>query len=297
MKKEIVLLFTVMTMGLTSCLRLDSQLFNSEKLTEYKFESYTGGRELGTLSANYAVADSLTNLVTFTSNSQQGAAKLYGVYLGKIQNIVTDTVILYCHGNAKHMDNYWNRAKLLAHVGGKHRYGVLMFDYRGYGMSEGKSSEKNMYADVDAALKWLQSNGLTSNRLIIYGYSLGSAPSTEVAFGKYSLQPIKLLLEAPFASSEVMVQDGSKLALPGSYFTSAKINNADKIKSVKIPFMWIHGTSDSFLSIKTHGEIVYKNYNGVYGEAHRITGAEHGDLPLVWGYQNYTNAVYQFITK
>jgi len=296
MKKQVTVLFT-MILGLTSCLRLDSQLFNSEKLTEYKFESYTGNRELGTLPVDYTVADSMRNLVTFTSNSSEGAAKLYGVYLGKIQNIATDTVILYCHGNAKHMDNYWNRAKLLAHVGGKHRYGVLMFDYRGYGMSEGKSSEKNLFADVDAALKWLQSNGLTSNRLIIYGYSLGSAPSTEVAFGNYSLKPIKLLLEAPFASSEVMVQDGSKLALPGSYFTNAKINNADKIKSIKIPFMWMHGTADSFLSIKTHGEVVYKNYQGVYSESHRIPGAEHGDLPMIWGYQNYTNAVHQFITK
>lgn len=296
MKKEVTTMFMLM-MGLTSCLRLDSQLFNSEELSEYKFESYTGSRELGTLPATYAVADSMRHLVTFTSNSSDGAAKLYGVYLGELNKIATDTVILYCHGNAKHMDNYWNRAKLLAQVGGKHRFGVLMFDYRGYGMSEGKSSEKNMYADADAALKWLQSKGLTSNRLIVYGYSLGSAPSTEVAANTYSLQPIKLLLEAPFASSEVMVQDASKLALPGSYFTGAKINNADKIKNVKIPFMWMHGTADSFLSINTHGEVVYKNYGGTKGEAYRIAGAEHGDLPLVWGYDNYINTVYQFISK
>jgi len=296
MKKEITVLFLLMV-ALTSCLRLDSQLFNSEELSEYKFELYTGNRELGTLPAIYAVADSMRHLVTFTSNSSEGAAKLYGVYIGDIQHIATDTVILYCHGNAKHMDNYWNRAKLLAHVGGKHRFGVLMFDYRGYGMSEGKSSEKNMYADADAALKWLQSKGLTSSRLIVYGYSLGSAPSTEVASSTYTLQPIQLLLEAPFASSEVMVQDGSKLALPGSYFTSAKINNADKIKQVKIPFMWMHGTADSFLSIQTHGEVLYKNYVGAKGEAYRIAGAEHGDLPLVFGYNNYVNAIYDFITK
>jgi pimeloyl-ACP methyl ester carboxylesterase len=185
----------------------------------------------------------------------------------------------------------------LANVGGKHRFGVLMFDYRGYGMSEGKSSEKNIYADAEAALKWLQSNGLTSSRLIVYGYSLGSAPSTEIASSTYSLQPIKLLLEAPFASSEVMVQDAGKLALPGSYFTNAKINNADKIKQVKIPFMWMHGTADSFLSIQTHGEVLFKNYGGTKGEAYRIAGAEHGDLPLVFGYNNYINAIHDFITK
>jgi pimeloyl-ACP methyl ester carboxylesterase len=266
-------------------------------LSEYKFDLYTGNRELGTLPETYSVADSMRHLVTFISNSSEGAAKLYGVYLGDLQHIATDTVILYCHGNAKHMDNYWSRAKLLAHVGGKHRYGVLMFDYRGYGMSEGKSSENNIYADVDAALKWLQSKGLTSSRLLVYGYSLGSAPSTEVASNAYSLKPIKLLLEAPFASSAVMVQDGSKLALPGSYFTSAKINNAEKIKNVKIPFMWLHGTADSFLSINTHGEVVYKNYGGTKSEALRVIGAEHGDLPSILGYDNYVNAVYNFIVK
>jgi pimeloyl-ACP methyl ester carboxylesterase len=296
MKKVITIIF-ILIMGLTSCLRLDSQLFNSQELSEYKFDLYTGNRELGTLPETYSVADSMRHLVTFISNSSEGAAKLYGVYLGDLQHIATDTVILYCHGNAKHMDNYWSRAKLLAHVGGKHRYGVLMFDYRGYGMSEGKSSENNIYADVDAALKWLQSKGLTSSRLLVYGYSLGSAPSTEVASNAYSLKPIKLLLEAPFASSAVMVQDGSKLALPGSYFTSAKINNAEKIKNVKIPFMWLHGTADSFLSINTHGEVVYKNYGGTKSEALRVIGAEHGDLPSILGYDNYVNAVYNFIVK
>lgn len=287
----------ILALTASGCLRLDSQLFNNTKLSAYQFDNYTGERELMDLPAQYTVADSMRTLFTLTSNSSEGSATIYAVYLGNMQTIATDTVILYCHGNAKHMDNYWNRAKLLAHVGGAHRYGVLMFDYRGFGMSGGKSSEKNMYADTEAALKWLQSKGVEPQRLIVYGYSLGSAPACEIMANTYSLKPNKLILEAPFASSAVMVNDGSALALPSSYFTNAKINNADKIKSITQPFLWMHGNNDAFLSIKTHGEVVYKNYGGNRQQAFRIPDAVHNNVPAVWGYPNYLTALFNFVQQ
>ena len=57
---------------------------------------------------------------------------------------------------------YWQRAKLLAHTcQEKNKYGVLMIDYRGYGLSEGKPTEDGMYADVDAAFTVVKLNGLS----------------------------------------------------------------------------------------------------------------------------------------
>jgi alpha/beta superfamily hydrolase len=295
MKTSVTILFSCLLF--TSCLRLDSQLFEGEKLTEYKFDAYTGKKELPDLPDIYNVDDNKKQLITFTSSSDEGTAKIYAVYIGDMATINTDTVILYCHGTADHMDNYWNRAKLLANIGGKYRYGVLMLDYRGYGMSEGEPTEDNMYADVDAALKWLQSKGVTNNRLVIYGYSLGTAPSCEIAANNYTMKPSKLILEAPFASAAVMVQDGSKLALPVSYVTNLKIDNAEEIKKVTQPFCWMHGVDDDFLSIDTHGEIVYKNYKGTYSEAHRIPVAVHTNVPSVWGYTNYLNTLETFIER
>jgi pimeloyl-ACP methyl ester carboxylesterase len=154
-----------------------------------------------------------------------------------------------------------------------------------------------MYADVNTALKWLQSKGLSNERLVIYGYSLGSASATEMAANNYEMKPNKLILESPFASSEVMVQDGSKMALPASYFTNAKIDNAEEIKKVTQPFMWIHGADDDFLSITTHGEVVYKNYKGTYKEAHRIGIAVHNNVPFIWGFEAYSNNIFKFISK
>lgn len=287
--KKLFLLF-IFPLLLSSCLRLDSNLYNLSKITEYKLDDYSGEVDF-ILDASYNIPSA--NIHKFTLDSDGN--KIYAIYIGDVSRIATDTVIMYCHGNRDHMDFYWQRAKLLAHVGGKMRFGVLMIDYRGYGMSEGTPTEEGLYQDVDAALNWLKQNGLDSERLVIYGFSMGSAPATELSAKVRSLKPSKLILEAPFASSAVMVQDAAVLNMPASYFTNLKIDNAEEIKYVTQPFMWIHGLSDSFLNPETHGRVIYKNYKGIYSEAHLIPNAEHGSVPNTWGYINYCNTLEKFI--
>lgn len=280
------------------CLSLDDQLFNNTKITEYRFDRY-GGEVDFRLHDSYDIPDSLLHLFTLASQAynENTSTAIYALYIGDLSRIATDTVILYCHGNRDHMDFYWPRAQLLANVGGKNRYGVMMIDYRGFGMSDGKATEEALYADVDAALQWLKSKGLKKDRLILYGFSLGCAPATRISARQYSLKPAKLLLEAPFASPEVMVQDGSGLSLPGAFFTSFTLNNAEEIKRVDQPFFWIHGEADDFLNIDTHGQLVYNHYLGSYREAHRIHGAGHSSIQTTLGIQQYLDAVGAFLQK
>jgi hypothetical protein len=204
---------------------------------------------------------------------------------------------MYCHGNKDHLDFYWPRAQLLANTVKKNNYGVLMIDYRGYGLSEGKPTESALYNDVDAGLQWLKSKGLTDQRLVMYGFSMGSAPATKLTAEPRSMKPSKLILEAPFASAEAMVQDASALALPGSFATDLKLNNADLIKNVQQPFMWLHGTEDHFLNMTTQGEVVYNNYKGTYKEAHRVPGAGHSSVPVYFTFQSYLQALGSFIRR
>jgi pimeloyl-ACP methyl ester carboxylesterase len=126
---------------------------------------------------------------------------------------------------------------------------------------------------------------------------MGTAPATKIAANNYSLKPAKLMLEAPFASAEVMLQDASGLALPGATATNLQINNGEEIKKIQQPFFWIHGISDDFLNIETHGEIVYANYQGTYKEAHRIQNAGHSNIENTMGFQKYLNQVGTFIRK
>ncbi|MFM9004815.1 MAG: alpha/beta hydrolase [Flavobacteriales bacterium] len=295
--KKLLGIITVLSVVFTSCLRLDSQFFNVQQLDEYKLDEYTGERELIDLPQEYAVADSMIHLFSLRSDDEGERQTIYAIYLGDTSRIATDTVIVYCHGNKHHMDLYWNRAKLLAHTGGLHHYGVLMMDYRGFGMSTGVTTESGMRADVNTCLQWLKNKGLQPERTILYGYSLGSAPSTAIAADASVLKPAKLILEAPFASAETMVQDAAAVALPVSYFTNVEVNNAETIKFVDQPFCWIHGINDDFLKIETHGEVVYFNYAGTYKEAHRIPEAVHNNVPKIMGYENYLNTLDSFIRR
>ncbi len=296
MRFIILLIFSLL---LASCLKLDSNLYNNDnKIKEYKLDNYKGEQDF-ILDASYAIPQNLITIFSLSSqaNGESAATTIKALYIGDISKINTDTVILYCHGNKWHMDFYWQRAKLLAHTNGKNRYGVLMMDYRGYGLSDGKPTEKGMYADVDACIKWLKEKGMTSNRLMIYGFSLGSAPATKLTAEPVTLTPAKLILEAPFGSAAVMVQDASQLNMPATYFTDLKIDNAEEIKKVGCPFLWIHGTNDNFLNYKTHGELVYTNYNGIYKEKYLVAGADHGEVPLKMGFSNYLTVLGNFIRK
>lgn len=299
MKTSSNILILLIAFSLFSC-RLDDNMFNNDNsITSYLLEDYTGEVDFH-LDDSYDIPTDMIHLFTLESKtgSERSSTTIHAVYIGDINTIASDTVIMYCHGNRDHLDFYWQRAKLLANAGGKNRFGVLMVDYRGFGLSGGKPSEPGMYADVNAGLHWLRDGGLTADRLVMYGFSLGSAAATEMTANhtRYAIKPSKLILEAPFASTAVMVQDASLLSLPSSFFTSIQVNNADKIRNADVPFLWMHGINDSFLNIQTHGEVIYKNYGGPHADAKRIPGAEHSDLPKVIGFEPYNQAVVQFIT-
>jgi fermentation-respiration switch protein FrsA (DUF1100 family) len=283
----------------SSCMKLDTNLYNNDnKLKEYQFDKYTGEQDF-ILDDSYTIPQNFLTLLTLQSQSdkESKATNIKALYIGDLSKISSDTVILYCHGNKWHMDFYWQRAKLLAHTNGKNHYGVLMMDYRGYGLSEGKPTEEGMYADVDACMKWLKEKGMANERLIIYGFSLGSAPACELCSKPRSLTPSKLILEAPFGSAAIMVQDASQLNMPADYFTDLKIDNADEIKNVKQPLLWMHGLSDNFLSYKTHGEVVFNNYDGTYKEKYLVEGADHGEVPKKMGFEKYLQVVGVFIRR
>lgn len=296
MKKIYHIASITFILATTSCLRLDSNLYNNTSIEAYLLDEYEGRNEFD-LDESYKIEDSLITIFTLNSKgeTEDQATEIYAIYVGNIESINVDTVIMYFHGTADHMDFYWNRQKLLAHLGGKNNYGVLMIDYRGYGMSSGSPTEEGMYNDGKAALDWLQNKGLTNERLIVYGFSLGTAAATELTANPRSLKPNKLILESPFASSDVMTADGSGLDLPASYMVNFKIDVAEDIKKVNQPFLWIHGKDDNFLDFETHGKVVYKNYGGTYAKSLEVDGGDHGDVPLVYGFDKYLKDVLNFI--
>jgi alpha-beta hydrolase superfamily lysophospholipase len=102
--------------------------------------------------------------------------------------------VVFCHGNAGNISNRLETAQALVEMGA----GCLMFDYRGYGKSEGSPSETRVYQDGEAAYRWLLKNKASNQEnIVIFGRSLGGAVAIELA----SRLPARgLIVESSFTS-------------------------------------------------------------------------------------------------
>lgn len=294
MKKLIILL--ALTTVIVACKKvtLDGLAFPAEKLDSYEFGDYEGNElEIPDSMHNAPIQQTLISIESVDEETGE-TYTIYGLYMGDTATIDTDTVIYYCHGQSLHNDVYWTRQNLLAHLGGLHNYGVFMIDYRGYGMSEGSSTEQSLIEDADAGINWLMSKGLTADRCVYYGFSLGCIPLINRAGNRADFVPAKLICESPLASVEHLAQSSTLINVDADFVTELNFENAEEIKKVDCPYMWLHGVLDDYIEIE-NGELIFSNYNGSYKEAHRIEAANHGDLPLMMGYPVYMSAVHDFI--
>jgi alpha/beta superfamily hydrolase len=296
---RVFLLIVAFGLALSSCLKLDPAIYLHASLEEYKFENYTGSVDCSFEDDSYDIPEEYQNLLELTSTIDDAdEVKIYALYLGDMETITEDTIIVYCHGQWQHMDFYYPRAKLLANCGGKNRFGVIMMDYRAYGMSEGETSEPGMSADVQACLQWLEDQGVKAENTVIYGFSLGTIPACDIAAYNDDFKPSKLVLEAPMASAEFLMQFSTGIDLCSDFVFELKAENMEKIKDVDQPFLWLHGIDDQKIAIP-NGEAIYDNYQGVYKEAHRVPGALHGTggVPQTLGYEEYLSILEKFIVR
>ncbi len=224
--------------------------------------------------------------VTMTSQRK----KIYGYFI-KSNGTYPGVTLLYFHGNWDHLEYYWPRAELLYKTG----CNVFIFDYQGYGMSEGTPSERGLYSDCRAALDYVLSRSdVSRSRLVFFGFSLGCAGAVDLA--AYTLSPSALCLEAPYASSSALLQTGTLLNIPSSYVMTGEFNNAEKIKKVHSPVLIIHGEADNYIDLEKNGAVVFNNANAPK-QFIRVPGADHEGIPATWGADNYISAIRQFILQ
>ena len=280
---------------LTACkkINLDGLAFPSEKLDSYAFENAEG--EVIIHDSLLATSDNYS-LMTFNSiDANTGQSyRIYGVFIGDTTTFTTDTLLVYFHGQSKHMDHYFSRASLLANVGGKYNYNVLMMDYRGYGMSEGLSSEQGLFEDANAVIDWIQEQGVNPQKTVFYGYSLGAIPAIDRMAYRSDFQPAKLIIEAPLASVEYLVHSSTIIQVNPDFVTNLDFENAEKIKDVDEPLLWMHGAEDTYVAIE-NGEIIYNNHGGSVKEAERVSECDHSEVPIIMGVDLYLERILNFI--
>ena len=242
------------------------------------------------LDPEYHVDEDKLHLFTVPSDDDT----IYGLYIGDFSQIESDTIIVYLHGNAPSMDGFWSTVAVMANLGGKHRYGVVMYDYRGFGKSTGTTrNEETMAADYDAIMLWLEDRGLDSDRMVVFANSLGSLPASPAAAGGSRIPIEKLVLEVPQSSANVIMQNSTGLSLPSSMITEYNFDIGKNMEDYTEQLLWMHGALDDVAPLETAMGAVQR-HNGSYYREEVYQEAGHG---LRWdiGTEEWSRVLHEFI--
>jgi hypothetical protein len=179
-------------------------------------------------------------------------------------------LILFCHGNAGNISHRIENLYLFRRETG---VSVFIFDYRGYGKSEGTASEEGTYADARGALEWLENRGWKPERMIYFGRSLGAGVAVQMALEK---QPAGLVLETPFPSVSAMGRHHySVFYFLLGWAVQARYDSLEKISRVHVPLLIFQGDRDTIVPVKM-ARRVFERANEPK-TFHLIPGAGHND--------------------
>ncbi|WP_153797942.1 alpha/beta hydrolase [Foetidibacter luteolus] len=185
-------------------------------------------------------------------------------------------LILYFHGNTRSIKGWAKYAKDFY----RYQYEVLLVDYRGFGKSTGKRSEKEMLNDMQFVYDKLKEKH-AENHLLVYGRSIGSGFAAKVASEN---NPRYLILDAPYYSF-LKVAERFLPILPHRWVLRYHLRTDKWIKKVNCHTYIIHGTKDWLIPIR-HSEALQKI------SPHKITlirihGGGHNNLPAFPEYHNF----------
>ena len=200
---------------------------------------------------------------------------LSAVYL---PNPASTYTILYTHGNAEDLGDIQPVLQQLHNTG----FSVFAYDYRGYGTSQGKPSERNSYQDIGTVYDYLtQQLGVPARRIIAFGRSVGGGIAVDLAARK----PLAgLIMESSFTSA-------FRVVVPFPILPFDKFRNIDKIKKVNCPVLVMHGKADEVVPF-SHGQKLF----AAAGEPKRylwVDEAGHNDFIWVAG-DRYSSTLREF---
>ncbi len=176
--------------------------------------------------------------------------------------------ILFSHGNAEDLGNVVPFMRQFHDLG----YSVLMYDYRGYGTSEGAPSYRNSLRDAEAAYRWLVEQKKTAPETIIaHGRSLGGALATRLAANH---RVGGLVVESSFVSA-------FRVKTRWPMLPWDKFNSIRSMRQVACPVLVMHGTDDEILPF-WHGQALY-DAAPAPKRFFPIEGGQHNDYAYVAG--------------
>jgi fermentation-respiration switch protein FrsA (DUF1100 family) len=162
--------------------------------------------------------------------------------------------LLFCHGNAGNIADRLDSIRIFNGLG----LNLFIFDYRGYGKSNGSPSEQGIYRDVEAAWDYLERNrGIDPQKIVVFGRSLGGSVAAWIS---QTRRPGALILEAAFTSLQEVARD----RVPGFFvnlFVSDQYPTIRYLTLVQCPVLIIHSRDDEVIPFG-HGKALFATATG-----------------------------------
>ena len=176
-------------------------------------------------------------------------------------------IVLYLKGNSKSIKGWGKFAVDFT----RHGYNVLMVDYRGFGKSTGRRTQKNIKRDLQLVYNKIKEQ-TTEDRIVLYGRSLGSGFATKLASTN---KPKMLILDAPYYSLTKVTRRYMPF-MPLSVLIKYPLPTYKWLKYVQCPIHIIHGTNDKLIPYKSSLKLSKINPN--LTKLHTVIGGGHKNL-------------------
>jgi fermentation-respiration switch protein FrsA (DUF1100 family) len=162
-------------------------------------------------------------------------------------------VLLFFHGNAGNISHRLDSIRQFVDLG----LSVLIIDYRGYGQSGGRTTERGIYRDTDAAWRYLtEDRGISASDIVIFGRSLGASAASWLAAHH---QPRALIVESSFTSVPDIAQELYPW-LPARWLSRFSHATRDYVRDVRCPVLVAHSRDDEIIPFH-HGEAIFAAAN------------------------------------
>ena len=205
--------------------------------------------------------------------------------------LASPKVMLYLYGVGRNMGdyNYLARVSAFRQLG----FSVLVFDYRGYGLSEGDfPNESQVYQDSQAAWDYLRDvRQIPPEQIVIYGESLGGAIALDLA--NRHPEAGGLIIQSSFTTMADAIGHRSLLQLfPIDWLLTERFDSLSKVRSLQVPVLFLHGSDDSVVP----PEMSQQLYEAALEpkQVFVISGADHVRIYQP-GEQSYLKAIQRFV--
>ena len=209
------------------------------------------------------------------------------IYAWFLEHDHPDAEVVFFHGNAGNL-SLW--LEVLAKIY-DHKFNVLALDYRGYGKSSGSPTEKGLYRDTEALIRYFWDQLHRPELPAVYwGRSLGGVAA---AYATTIREPDGIILEATFPDKKSLLKHYPLLRILG-LFSRYQLSTADFLSGLSCPVLVIHGDRDHVVPFSLGKKLFERLETKKY--FYTVTGGRHNDLSAI-GLGGYWQRLGQFVNE